>query len=247
MARLVPIANRPRLHLQQIVAALNEQIDPGGALWNTEKVHGEEDVRVHNRWCQETPLHLRKLVSAWLSSGAFFEFGRQYRDMYADVQNYWSDAAKLNPVKLVPVLGSGACLFQNSRPEPDPYREALRLFIELLLNPDCGKLAGPCDRCGRYYIRRRSHKNKRYCSRKCGSQATAAVAALKARRKIHADKLRRAQKAIEEWERLRHKPDIAWKTWVSKTTREVGITPKFLTRAVNKNELQPPRNERKTK
>ncbi len=53
-----------------------------------------------------------------------------------------------------------------------PEAEALSLFHLLTVTPDCEKLAGPCPRCDRYYIKKRASQ-KVYCSRRCGNAATA--------------------------------------------------------------------------
>ena len=103
------------------------------------------------------------------------------------------------------------------------------------LNPEWDKLAGPCARCGNYYMKKRASQ-KVYCSRRCGNAATAVVRTRERLDKEHVDKLRRTQAAMQKWSTARTKDD--WKVFVSK--REPGITPKFLTRAVNKGELKPP-------
>jgi hypothetical protein len=116
-----------------------------------------------------------------------------------------------------------------------PERYAALLFHVGTLNPEWDKLAGPCARCGRYYLKNRASQ-KVYCSRKCGNAATATVRTREQRQDSHADKLRRAQAAIQRWSTARTKDD--WKVFVSK--HEPEISPKFLTRAVNKGELKPP-------
>ena len=97
------------------------------------------------------------------------------------------------------------------------------------------KLAGPCARCGRYYLKKRASQ-KVYCSRRCGNATTADARTRERLAREHADKLRRSQAAMQKWTTTRTKDD--WKVFVSK--REPDITPKFLTRAVNKGELKPP-------
>lgn len=120
-------------------------------------------------------------------------------------------------------------------PAMRPERYAALLFHVGTLNPEWDKLAGPCARCGQYYLKKRASQ-KVYCSRGCGNAATA-VARTRARLdQEHADKLRRAQAAMQKWASTRTKDD--WKVFVSK--REPDITPKFLTRAVTKGELKAP-------
>ena len=66
----------------------------------------------------------------------------------------WQKGMEGNPIHLMSSPGGGVGLAMNNIPQSDPYDEALRLFIELLLNPKCNRLAGPCDRCGKYYVPR---------------------------------------------------------------------------------------------
>lgn len=247
---MVPVTNRPRYALECSVRALN-----GHLRW--EQVFGPESALVQERRFEETPPLLRKLVQAWQESGpdpTKFSFYQQRKmweaeawqgpdptnfyqgKMWADVVAYW----KTVRTQLVRAPGGGAGVFMNNGPDPDPYKEALRLFIELLLNPDCDKLAGPCPRCGNYYICR-SARNKVYCSRSCGTRTTALAATRKRRDEEHADKLLRAAEGAREWTTARTKKE--WKPWVS--GRHPDITAKFLTRAVNNGELKPPTKGRK--
>lgn len=226
---MVPVTNQPLYSLKQSVNALNGKLP-----WEEE--HGPDDALVQKRRFKETPPMLRKLVQAWQASGPdLFRFSLDQRQMWKDVDRYWVAGRRLNPLLLLGAPGGGAGIGQNHRPERDPYKEALRLFIALLFNPQCDKLAGPCPRCGNYYIRR-SARNKVYCSRSCGTRATALAATRKRREEEHADNLLRAAVAAREWTRARTKKE--WKPWVS--CRVPGITAKFLTRAVNKGELEPP-------
>jgi hypothetical protein len=112
---------------------------------------------------------------------------------------------------------------------------AEELFGLLVADSRSCRLGGPCDRCGRYYIKKRLDQ-KRYCGRRCAHLASATKATINRLRKERADRLRRANKAAQEWSGTRTKLD--WKHWVSRDQPD--ITPKFLTRAVNKGKLCPP-------
>lgn len=120
-----------------------------------------------------------------------------------------------------------------------PERYAALLFHVGTLNPEWDKIAGPCARCKRYYLKKRASQ-KVYCSRRCGNAATAVVRTRERLAREHADKLRRAgdaaQKWAKEWRQSRTRKD--WKQRVSEI--EPDITTKFLTRAVNKGELKTP-------
>lgn len=127
---------------------------------------------------------------------------------------------------------------------PDGFASHARgLFFKITLNPFWDRLAGPCPRCKKYFVRRTA-KRSIYCSRKCASQSTAAAATTKARQKQRAEKLQRAANAIAEWNRLKDKgrTNAGWKAWVSACDPE--ITSKFLTRAVNSDELIDPTKKR---
>jgi hypothetical protein len=117
---------------------------------------------------------------------------------------------------------------------------ALRYFLCLVTQPEwCWRLGGPCDRCGRYYVKRRTSQ-KKYCEQRCGSAATA-TAATKARRLgMHGEKLRRARVLARRWSRSRTRLD--WKEWISRTERRLSL--QFLTRALNKGELREPKKRR---
>jgi hypothetical protein len=118
--------------------------------------------------------------------------------------------------------------------------EVRLVFIDLLINPLRDKLSeNPCARCDNYYLKKTA-RQKVYCSRKCGKDGTAAFATKKRWEKQHANKLRVAAEEAQKWITAVTKLD--WKQWVSrqKAGRNAEITPKFLTRAINKGEITPP-------
>jgi hypothetical protein len=124
--------------------------------------------------------------------------------------------------------------------EDDPESFAIWLFAHMVINPLCEYLAGPCDRCGAYYVKKRVSQ-KKYCSKRCGRIATAKrsnIAKLETERE---EKLERARAHIQKWESLKKPPMKDWKLWVA--GRDHTITTNWLTRAVNPTigyGLQPP-------
>ena len=126
--------------------------------------------------------------------------------------------------------------------EPTPEAEALVLFHFLTLNPQWEKLAGPCARCGNYYVKKRASQ-KVYCSRRCGNAATALARTRDRLKTDHEDKMRRARAAIQVWNSQKRRPTLAWKQWLKR--REPDITEKFVTRWVNKDELPRPKETRR--
>jgi hypothetical protein len=193
--------------------------------------------------------NMRRLVQRWQASGPNLAkmMDEDSDDLHGDVQT----ACR---ARWEPTLGGRAHLVV----EPD-YREialrkykpgqhksgqgwpltpegwALILFHFLTLNPHCEKLAGPCARCGSYYVKKRASQ-KVYCSRRCGNAATAVIRTREKLAAKHTDKLRRATAAARKWTTTRTSLD--WKRWVSDI--EPDITSKFLTRAVNQGVLKSP-------
>lgn len=120
------------------------------------------------------------------------------------------------------ILRRGLTPDQVDRMRPEQF--AALLFHVWTLNPECDKLAGPCARCGRYYIKKRTSQNI-YCSRRCGNAATAVA---RTRERIEAErrgKMDRVKAAMKEWKRA--KTQQSWKLWIAQKT---GIDLRFLTR-----------------
>ncbi len=191
--------------------------------------HGDYDQKL-----RETPRILRKIVHAWWKSGPNLQ---KFRLANPKVSADADSLSSRIPVELY-WGNSGNATFLHTvldQPGSTPYGEAIRFFLLLITNPYANKLAGPCARCGNYYLKKRVSQ-KIYCSRRCGNATTATVRTREQRIQTHADKLGRSRAAIQKWATTRTKLD--WKQWVSR--RERDITSKFLTRAVNKGELKVP-------
>jgi len=116
-----------------------------------------------------------------------------------------------------------------------PEAEAWIAFGFFTLNPHCEEVAGPCARCGRYYVKKRASQ-KVYCSRRCGNAATAIARTHERIASERRSKIARASAAIKKWKSTTTRQD--WKRWVAKRT---GIDPRFLTRAVAKGDLVSPK------
>jgi hypothetical protein len=121
-----------------------------------------------------------------------------------------------------------------STSRPSYRNEALQDFMVLITNPLWELLGGPCQRCGDYYLKK-TKRQKAYCSRSCSSAATAVPAVTRQRQQEHAEKIRRAQAAIEKWSKA--KRTLGWKDWVINHT---GYKLQWITRAVNNGRLRPP-------
>jgi hypothetical protein len=107
-------------------------------------------------------------------------------------------------------------------------------FVHLVMNPLCERFAGPCRRCGAFFLKHT--RQKHYCSRKC-TQTAAAYAGTKRRREQEQElKVSRALQAKLAWERKGRKGD--WRSWVIKS--EPDITKTWLTRAIKRETITPP-------
>jgi hypothetical protein len=113
-------------------------------------------------------------------------------------------------------------------------------FRRLITDPEREQFGGPCDRegCDRYFIAAGA-KPKRYCSPECASWMGARLATKHTRQQKQTDKLALAREAISRYNPRRTQDD--WKTWVAKYCRALDVTPKWLTRAVNAGQLEPPK------
>jgi hypothetical protein len=182
---------------------------------------------------------LRLLVSDWRDSGPNLAAMMKERpDLWKKLSH--SVAAVLETT----ANGTARLLLVSNLKREDPDIGVYYQFDRLILNPECEKLCGPCKRCGAFYIKKRASQIA-YCSRRCGNAATA-VARTRARlANVHQDKLTRAKRAQAEWERRWNKGRITepWKEYVSRAQPD--ITPKFLTRAVNRGEIESPTEKQK--
>lgn len=197
-----------------------------------------EDFNDYDRMLREMPPILKRIVDAWLPcqkmSYGLSRFFEANPKIDSRVARYWKD----NPTVLTGAgVGGGAAIAFQSSPGCTPDEEALRFFLLLVTNPLCDKLTGPCVRCKKYFVRD-SAKNTRYCSRSCATRSTALTATKKRRQEEHADKLLRASEAARQWTAARTR--LNWKQWVATKCTASEITVKFLTRAVNKGELEEP-------
>lgn len=176
----------------------------------------------------EENAELRRLVNNWLASGPnLSDLLENDRDLAA--------RCKHGKTELFPTDSGRAQLLWT--PELENHRassqrdNALIHFVNLIINPDCEKLAGPCARCDKYYLKKRRNQ-KRYCSRDCGAAMTALEATRKKRQEEYRTKIRRAKSAMERLPR-RHRR----KGWKELVSAETGISVHWLTRAVNQKKL----------
>ena len=116
-----------------------------------------------------------------------------------------------------------------------PLDPAVVLAATLLGNGLSARLSDdPCPRCKKWFIKRRPVQ--KCCSKRCATAFNNTVGVQSRRAADHERKLDRARAAMKTWKRTERRTD--WKVFVSE---QAGLTPRFLTRAVNKNELHVPK------
>jgi hypothetical protein len=174
---------------------------------------------------------LRRLVTAWQESGPNLAKMLEADNVLENRIKHWR-------ALMVPTNSGNAQLLWMPNPSDfnpaSPKDMALAHFMDLLINPLWYKLGGPCRRCDKYYVKK-THRQKVYCSRRCGSVTTALETNRKRRSKDHEEKLHRARTAAQEWSAIDTR--LPWKQWVS---RKASISIKWITRAENKREIGEP-------
>jgi hypothetical protein len=115
-----------------------------------------------------------------------------------------------------------------------PRDEALKHFMILISNPEWTLLAGPCKRCGDYFLKKTARKRV-YCSKTCGATATAVPSITRKRQQERAAKIANAQERIDRYQFTKSWPD--WKRWVASDTQ---FTLHWLSQALRRGFIQPP-------
>jgi hypothetical protein len=191
---------------------------------------------------------LRDLVEKWHDSG--WNLAQCFRSN-PSMQSSIERLLRRQPLALLPSSDPGPSVLVNPFAPTTPFtvrrnrrgksdhmanarEDARTLFIRLAQHPGCSRL-GKCVRCGRYFYGRSGQK---CCPRprRCGSYL-AAIRATKANwRQARKTLIDMAQQEVARWETEGVR--TPWKTWVA---RRVKKTEKWITRAINRGELTPPR------
>jgi hypothetical protein len=212
--------------LQDICNAINE-----GTKWNQRL-----DSSAHQR--------LLHMVKAWI------DLRRNWNDQVEEWKRKWKRARRENPTIPTPPtpnrmmrLDEVTKAFRfHIAPSPDGQAhiawypigdQALSYFGRLILNPQCGKLSGPCLKCEKYYLKKTSAKSV-FCSRKCSGGAVQT----RRRTRLHEKRLSDIRLAIRNYQtRPRRHAKLNCTEYILQAVP--GITRKFLTRAVHRGELAP--------
>ena len=176
---------------------------------------------------------LRKLVLRWQQSGP------NLTALLNSDQTLAKEVLQALQLRYIPGDHGRACIQVAYSDSPKTsFQWAATIFAGLTLNPRCEQLGGPCSYgpCGKYFIREGKRRTL-CCSRRCCQLASGTRYTKHRLEAERQDKLARATVALKRWRTLRTKDD--WKTSVCK--QEPDITVKFLTRAVTKGDLVPPK------
>ncbi|MHB8390227.1 MAG: hypothetical protein ACYDBH_11690 [Acidobacteriaceae bacterium] len=120
--------------------------------------------------------------------------------------------------------------------EQSPQLKALQYFAMLVSNPLCGLLAGPCQRCHNFFLKRRMNHLK-FCSARC-AQLTSAAKATKRAAENERDLLLRS--AVRYWRQWAPEKAVYRAGWIASRMnekRKVGqrhITASWVSRNANK-------------
>ena len=183
------------------------------------------DMRTYNRY-------LRTLIERWKESGPNLE---QLFARYPDLEE---ECSRGTTELLISPTGR-AWLDWKPDPQrlaPDSWEYAATChFVQFIVNPHCEKLGGPCVRCHKYFVKRRTTQDK-YCSRKCATYSTAVSATRNRRKELHEAKIEAAQAQIARFPKSGSRHN--WKRWIA---RKGDISVSWLTRAVNSGWIAPPK------
>jgi len=193
---------------------------------------------------REQAQHARTLLKSWVDSERNYScWNANNQALFTQVMATVADTSyTLAPnfgddEEDEPALTRGYSLHNSRGWERDPVGRLCRFqvhwsFVDLLRNLLRDDVAA-CDRCGKWYLNRSGHRNKRFCQRRCAVLDSVTRSVRKRRKQNREEKLRRARAAIRDCRPGRGD----WRLGISKQT---GLNVKFLTRALNRGDLKPP-------
>jgi len=219
---------------------VNLRINWGSPIPPAHKRQATESEKTRERECLLEGI--REYVDSWLDAGRSFRewmlrFPRLFRRLSADISE-WHLSFGCDSREHA-FLTPGAQRI-GSTPSPDTPDwvtplEAARTFTSLITSPLADDVRR-CDRCGRYFLNRSGHRNKRFCARRCATQHTAIKATLHRRRAERERTLKRARAALRDM----LPEDFRRADWKKRVARRTGLTPNWLTRAINRGDLKVP-------
>jgi len=234
--------NQLRYLLHELIRTLNgEFTSEDYHLYKNEEGFNEIDDKSIKR-AEYTRDVLRQYIDSWLESDSTYQKWRKKNPELFDNINHNLSTTRL---KLTDQNIDGQ-LLPNVRvltPSPlDPTyhvdQHTIWLFIQFIVSALRERL-GKCSRCRRYFIRS-VRQNGMYCSRKCATHMTALISTKARRQREHSMKLERSHKALV---RIGQRSKLP-KNWKELAAKKAGVTRQWLTRAINKGELLPPKTSR---
>ena len=171
-----------------------------------------------------------KFVTEWITVQSLNELSRDNRALYAEVSRTAKSHLDMSENKKY----GGWRSYLPTHEIEDPHGFAMWIIFFLIDNPLAEKLAGPCARCGDFFIKKRASQNV-YCSRKCGNAATAVVRRREQMKEERQAKLLLVRAALGQWSKTL--TNEGWKHWVA---NKAGVDLRFITQAVTKGDIMPP-------
>ena len=218
-----------------------------GLLNSTEHPELKDHLRQLVELWQESGPNLKKMMSGTVemtSETASYKFSSAYEIVKNLFTTFWAPTrwgrANLyvasNETQLERLFG-GERIYRkmpNGTRTLIPVVESWVEFGFFTLNPHCEEVAGPCDRCHNYYVKKRPNQ-KKYCSGKCANAATSIARMTEKYRAEQKRKIVLAKTLIQEWNALKDQSGLVWKVWLKE--HEPSITNKFVTLWINKDKL----------
>jgi hypothetical protein len=227
-----PILMKRFVALSEIFgSARSQRRIPAGLLQSRDLYWLEQAVNILNSTAHtDIRDELRKLVDTWLKSGPNL---KKMIDADPELRKLKVGRARLIPTR----TGRGLLDWQPiTTGENCPREPALNLFFHVVVDPEWERLAGPCPRCKKYFLKK-VLRQKIYCSRTCGNYITALAATRKKRREKKKAELKIAQKIVNDWASSKRNGD-----WESKVEKRIDKTRKWITRAINSGALRVPKS-----
>jgi len=170
-------------------------------------------------WGYDDAMWLRRIVRAWMPTHDLRKL--ETKDRVRLVKFTEKIHVTMEP--------NGRLLIVNFYGQDTPAM----VFAQLLRNSKNNRLREPCAKCNRWYTSQDDRAERSYCSRRCAGSYMHA----RKRKRDHERKLKKAQKAFNNYPNRPIRVSNDWKQYVSKAT---GISKKFLTVAVRNGELMEP-------
>jgi hypothetical protein len=193
---------------------------------------------------QEDVTKLRRWVRSWQKANASVETVSALRALAKELSKEdRSELERFLEGVRVFMLPNGTLAIEDHIPRGrgQRYNLAAIEFTRLLRNPRRIFLAGPCLSCERWYIRKYIKEkpgSSRYCSNRCKGNFRKA----KRRNATKAKLLEEIRKAISRYKQLPTNHRYRENGWAAFVTEATRTTKKYLTQAINRGELVPPKD-----